>query len=160
MVETIARISKKLRGHQPEGHLPPPVLRGWSARLKEVCDIPVFHDDQHGTAVVITAPTNALKVVGKKKEDVKIVQRHRGRRRPPPSCCQTWGTATSPCATRTASWSPAPRGSPATMSWPPRPIGRRTGTLADTLVGADNHYRGLPPRAGDGEMVEAMAMGP
>ena len=43
-------------------------------RLKEVCDIPVFHDDQHGTAVVITAAlTNALKVVGKKKEDVKIV---------------------------------------------------------------------------------------
>lgn len=41
----------------------------------------------------------------------------------PPSCCWTWGTGTSPCATRTASWSPAPRGSPATMrSWPPGPI--------------------------------------
>ncbi len=43
-------------------------------RLKELCDIPVFHDDQHGTAVVVLAGlTNALKVVGKKKEDVKIV---------------------------------------------------------------------------------------
>ena len=43
-------------------------------RLKEVCDIPVFHDDQHGTAVITLAGlTNALKVVGKKKEDVKIV---------------------------------------------------------------------------------------
>ncbi len=43
-------------------------------KLKEVCDIPIFHDDQHGTAVVTLAGlTNALKVVGKKKEDVKIV---------------------------------------------------------------------------------------
>ena len=43
-------------------------------KLKEKCDIPIFHDDQHGTAVVTLAGlTNALKVVGKKKEDVKIV---------------------------------------------------------------------------------------
>jgi len=43
-------------------------------KLKEKCDIPVFHDDQHGTAVITLAGlTNALKVVDKKKEDVKIV---------------------------------------------------------------------------------------
>ena len=43
-------------------------------KLKEKCDIPVFHDDQHGTAVITLAGlTNALKVVGKKKEDVKVV---------------------------------------------------------------------------------------
>lgn len=43
-------------------------------RLKEICDIPIFHDDQHGTAVVTLAGiVNALKVVGKKKEEVKIV---------------------------------------------------------------------------------------
>ena len=43
-------------------------------KLKEKCDIPVFHDDQHGTAVITLAGlTNALKVVGKRKEDVKIV---------------------------------------------------------------------------------------
>ncbi|MGI6587023.1 MAG: NAD-dependent malic enzyme [Gracilibacteraceae bacterium] len=43
-------------------------------KLKEKCDIPVFHDDQHGTAVITLAGLiNALKVVGKKKEDVKIV---------------------------------------------------------------------------------------
>ena len=43
-------------------------------KLKEKCDIPIFHDDQHGTAIVTLAGlTNALKVVGKKKEDVKIV---------------------------------------------------------------------------------------
>ena len=43
-------------------------------RLKKVCDIPVFHDDQHGTAVIAMAGMiNALKVVGKRLEDVKIV---------------------------------------------------------------------------------------
>ena len=43
-------------------------------KLKEKCDIPIFHDDQHGTAIItLAALTNALKVVGKKKEDVKIV---------------------------------------------------------------------------------------
>ena len=43
-------------------------------KLKERCDIPIFHDDQHGTAVITLAGlTNALKVVGKKREDVKIV---------------------------------------------------------------------------------------
>ncbi|MBQ7260121.1 MAG: NAD-dependent malic enzyme [Lachnospiraceae bacterium] len=43
-------------------------------RLKECCDIPIFHDDQHGTAVITLAGLmNALKVTGKKLEDVKIV---------------------------------------------------------------------------------------
>ncbi len=43
-------------------------------KLKERCDIPVFHDDQHGTAIIVAAAlTNALKLVGKKLEDVKLV---------------------------------------------------------------------------------------
>ena len=43
-------------------------------RLKEVCDIPIFHDDQHGTAVITLAGLmNALKLVGKRLEDVRIV---------------------------------------------------------------------------------------
>ena len=43
-------------------------------RLKEVCDIPIFHDDQHGTAVVtLAAMINALKLVGKKMEDLSVV---------------------------------------------------------------------------------------
>ncbi len=43
-------------------------------KLKETCDIPIFHDDQHGTAIITLAGlTNALKVVGKKREDVRIV---------------------------------------------------------------------------------------
>lgn len=43
-------------------------------RLKERCDIPVFHDDQHGTAIIVAAAlTNALKLVGKKLSEVKLV---------------------------------------------------------------------------------------
>ena len=43
-------------------------------KLKACCDIPIFHDDQHGTAIVVlTALINALKVVGKKIEDIKVV---------------------------------------------------------------------------------------
>ncbi len=43
-------------------------------RLKEICDIPVFHDDQHGTAIVVAAALlNALKVVKKSKENAKVV---------------------------------------------------------------------------------------
>ena len=43
-------------------------------RLKETLDIPVFHDDQHGTAIVVLAGIiNALKIIGKKKEDCRIV---------------------------------------------------------------------------------------
>lgn len=43
-------------------------------KLKEICDIPVFHDDQHGTAVVVAAATiNAMKVVNKQLKDIKAV---------------------------------------------------------------------------------------
>ncbi len=43
-------------------------------RLKEICDIPIFHDDQHGTAVVVGAALlNALKVTGKKIDDIRVV---------------------------------------------------------------------------------------
>ena len=43
-------------------------------KLKEKCDIPIFHDDQHGTAIITLAGlTNSLKLVGKKKEEVKVV---------------------------------------------------------------------------------------
>ena len=43
-------------------------------RLKEICDIPIFHDDQHGTAIVVAAALiNALKVVGKKMDEIRVV---------------------------------------------------------------------------------------
>ena len=43
-------------------------------RLKEICDIPIFHDDQHGTAIVVAAALiNALKVAGKKMDEIRVV---------------------------------------------------------------------------------------
>lgn len=48
-------------------------------KLKEICDIPIFHDDQHGTAVIVAAGLlNALKIVGKKIEDIKVVMNGAG----------------------------------------------------------------------------------
>lgn len=48
-------------------------------KLKEKCDIPIFHDDQHGTAVITLAGlTNALKITGKKKEEIRIVMNGAG----------------------------------------------------------------------------------
>lgn len=48
-------------------------------KLKEKCDIPIFHDDQHGTAIIVAAGLlNALKLVGKKFEDIKVVMNGAG----------------------------------------------------------------------------------
>lgn len=74
LVETIALISKSFGGINLEDIAAPRCFEV-ERRLKEVCDIPVFHDDQHGTAIIVLAGVlNALKVVGKRIEDVKIVQ--------------------------------------------------------------------------------------
>ena len=72
-VETIYNISGSFGGINLEDIAAPRCFE-IERKLKEKCDIPIFHDDQHGTAVITLAGlTNALKVVGKKKEDVKIV---------------------------------------------------------------------------------------
>lgn len=73
IVETIKNISKSFGGINLEDISAPRCFE-IERRLKEVCDIPIFHDDQHGTAIITLAGLlNALKVVGKKKEEVKIV---------------------------------------------------------------------------------------
>ena len=72
-VNTVALISGSFGGVNLEDISAPRCFE-IERRLKERCDIPIFHDDQHGTAVITLAGlTNALKVVGKKKEDVRIV---------------------------------------------------------------------------------------
>ena len=71
-VETVYNISGSFGGINLEDIAAPRCFE-IERKLKEKCDIPIFHDDQHGTAVITLAGlTNALKVVGKKKEDVKI----------------------------------------------------------------------------------------
>ncbi|WP_409337079.1 NAD(P)-dependent malic enzyme [Eubacterium sp. F2] len=72
-VNTAALISKSFGGINLEDISAPRCFE-IERKLKERCDIPIFHDDQHGTAVITLAGlTNALRVVGKKKEDVKVV---------------------------------------------------------------------------------------
>lgn len=72
-VNTVALISKSFGGINLEDISAPRCFE-IERKLKERCDIPIFHDDQHGTAVITLAGlTNALRVVGKKKEDVKVV---------------------------------------------------------------------------------------
>lgn len=73
IVETVVRIAPAFGGINLEDIAAPRCFE-IEERLRERLDIPVFHDDQHGTAVVVLAAlTNALKVVGKKLADVRMV---------------------------------------------------------------------------------------
>ncbi len=73
IVQTIYNISGSFGGINLEDIAAPRCFE-IEKRLKEVCDIPVFHDDQHGTAIVVAAALiNALKVVGKRIDEIKLV---------------------------------------------------------------------------------------
>ncbi len=73
LVQTIYRLSPSFGGINLEDISAPRCFEV-ERRLKELCDIPVFHDDQHGTAIVVGAALiNALKIVEKKLKEVKIV---------------------------------------------------------------------------------------
>lgn len=73
IVETIYMISGSFGGVNLEDIAAPRCFE-IERKLKEKCDIPIFHDDQHGTAVITLAGLiNALKLVGKNIEDIKIV---------------------------------------------------------------------------------------
>ncbi len=73
IVNTIALISKSFGGINLEDISAPRCFE-IERRLKEVCDIPIFHDDQHGTAIVVaSALLNAMKVTGKQMGQMKIV---------------------------------------------------------------------------------------
>ncbi len=72
-VDTVYNISGSFGGINLEDIAAPRCFE-IERKLKERCDIPIFHDDQHGTAIITLAGlTNALKVVGKRREDVKVV---------------------------------------------------------------------------------------
>ena len=73
IVNVIYKISKSFGGINLED-IGAPTCFEVERRLKEMCDIPVFHDDQHGTAIVVTAAMlNAAKLKGKKPEDLRVV---------------------------------------------------------------------------------------
>ena len=163
MVQTIALISKRLGGINLEDIAAPRCFEV-ERRLKERCDIPVFHDDQHGTAVVITAAlTNALKVVGKKKEQVKVVLNGIGAAGGAAAkllldlgysnliLCDKDGIL---CA-----GDPTLLPHHAELAARTNQAGQR-GTLADALVGADVFIGVSRPGLVTGEMVESMAKDP
>ncbi len=130
-------------------------------KLKAKCDIPVFHDDQHGTAVIALAGlNNALKVVGKKKEDVKIV--FSGAGAAGNAICKLLLAAGYKnmvmCDSRGAIY----KGRPEHMNWALDEIAevtnleRRQGTLADMLVGADVFIGVSAPGLVTQDMVRTM----
>ena len=163
MVKTIALISKSFGGINLEDISAPRCFEV-ERRLKEVCDIPVFHDDQHGTAVVITAAlTNALKVVGKKKEEVRVVINGIGAAGSAAArLLLDLGFATMTlCDKDGILWEGDPSLSPhhAELAARTNREGRR-GSLADALVGADVFIGVSRPGLVTGEMVETMAKDP
>lgn len=130
-------------------------------KLKEKCDIPIFHDDQHGTAVITLAGlTNALKVVGKKKENVRIVVNGAGAAAISiTKLLLSDGFADiTLCDRRGAIY----RGRPEGMNWIKDEMAEVTnlsckkGSLADMLVGADVFIGVSAPGVVTTEMVKTM----
>ncbi len=130
-------------------------------RLREVLDIPVFHDDQHGTAIVVLAAlTNALRVVGKKLPDVRIVLSGVGAAG---TACirllQLEGARHIVACDRRGALSRRRTGSDPVKAW----IGEETnpdgfdGDLAEALVGADVFIGVSAPNLLEGKHIEQMA---
>ena len=129
-------------------------------KLKEKCDIPIFHDDQHGTAVVTLAGLlNALKVVGKKKEDVKIVTVGAGSAGIAivKMLLSAGFTNITMCDKQGALYEGCPG-----MNWAQAEMAKRTnpeqtgGTLAEKLVGADVFIGTSAPNLVTTEMIKTM----
>ena len=130
-------------------------------KLKERCDIPIFHDDQHGTAVITLAGlTNALKVVGKKLEDVRIVINGAGAAAISITKLLLSAGAgdVTLCDRRGAIYTGRADG----MNWIKEEIAqvtnpkKRTGSLADVLAGADVFIGVSAPGAVTTDMVKTM----
>ena len=129
-------------------------------KLKEKCDIPIFHDDQHGTAVIVLAGLlNALKVVGKQKEEVKVVTVGAGAAGIAiVKMLLTAGfTNITMCDKQGALYEGCPG-----MNWAQAEMARLTnpdqtgGSLAEKLVGADVFIGTSAPGVVTTEMVKTM----
>ena len=130
-------------------------------KLKEKCDIPIFHDDQHGTAIITLAGlTNALKVVGKKKEDVHVVMNGAGAAAI--SIARLLLTAgfknITLCDRKGAIYEGRPEGMNPVKDEMSKltNLDKKAGSLADMLVGADVFIGVSAPGAVTTEMVKTM----
>ena len=130
-------------------------------KLKEKCDIPIFHDDQHGTAIITLAGLlNALKVVGKSREDVKIVTSGAGAAAISiTKLLLSAGFRNITMCDRKGSIYAGREG----LNWIKEEMAQvtnldhRSGTLADMLVGADVFIGVSAPGTVTTEMVKTMA---
>ena len=130
-------------------------------KLKEKCDIPIFHDDQHGTAIITLAGlTNALKVIGKKKEDVRIVMNGAGAAAI--SIARLLLTAgfkdITLCDRKGAIYEGRPEGMNPIKEEMAKVtnLAKKSGSLAEMLVGADVFIGVSAPGAVTTEMVKTM----
>ena len=130
-------------------------------KLKEKCDIPIFHDDQHGTAIITLAGlTNALKVAGKKKEDVRIVMNGAGAAAI--SIARLLLTAgfkdITLCDRKGAIYEGRPEGMNPIKEEMAKVtnLAKKSGSLAEMLVGADVFIGVSAPGAVTTEMVKTM----
>ena len=130
-------------------------------KLKEKCDIPIFHADQHGTAIITLAGlTNALKVVGKKKEDVHVVMNGAGAAAI--SIARLLLTAgfknITLCDRKGAIYEGRPEGMNPVKDEMSKVtnLDKKAGSLADMLVGADVFIGVSAPGAVTTEMVKTM----
>ena len=130
-------------------------------KLKEKCDIPIFHDDQHGTAIITLAGlTNALKVVSKKKEDVRVVMNGAGAAAI--SIARLLLTAgfknITLCDRKGAIYEGRPEGMNPVKDEMSKVtnLDKKAGSLADMLVGADVFIGVSAPGAVTTEMVKTM----
>ena len=130
-------------------------------KLKECCDIPIFHDDQHGTAVITLAGlTNALKVVGKRKETVRVVMNGAGAAAI--AICKLLLAAgvkdVTLCDRSGAIYAGREKGMNAVKEEMARVtnLQKRAGSLAEVLAGADVFIGVSAPGAVTTEMVQTM----
>ncbi len=160
IVNTVALISGSFGGINLEDISAPRCFE-IERKLKEKCDIPIFHDDQHGTAIITLAGlTNALKIVGKKKEDVKIVVSGAGAAAISISkLLLSAGFKDLTLCDRTGI---IYKGREKGMNWIKEEmaevtnLARKSGTLADALVGADVFIGVSAPNTVTAEMVSTM----
>jgi len=131
-------------------------------KLQEICDIPIFHDDQHGTAVIVLSGLlNALKVVGKKLEDVKIVMTGAGAAGT--AICKFLMSAGAKNVILCDRGGAIYEGRSEHMNWAKEEIAktsnpnREKGSVADVIKNADVFLGLSGPGIIDGDMVKTMA---
>ena len=162
-VETVYNISGSFGGINLEDIAAPRCFE-IERKLKEKCDIPVFHDDQHGTAVITLAGlTNALQVVGKRREDIRVVVNGAGAAAT--SITKLLLSAGFPDVSMCDRQGAIYAGRPG-LNWIKEEMSRvtnparRQGTLAELIRGADVFIGVSAPGALTGEMVRTMAKDP